>query len=418
MRSKLPTLAIISSGFLPIPAVKGGAVEALTENFLRENERQKGVSVTVYSNYDRDALTESKGYKFTSFKYIKTPWIVNAFDIIIYNVFKLICRKRNASSFRYIIQRLHFIRSVSKDLSLCDYNRVLFENQVIQLRSLKSYGNYSKYKNKYYFHIHNEISSTYGCRSYLLSGKNIAVSGFIADSLKELLGHEGAGGSYSVLRNSVDDNAFHLSMDREEKSALRKKFGIESDEKVILFAGRLSAEKGIDRLVEALKNINYSNYRLLVVGSSFFATNVRNSFVESLEIIAEPIKDKIIFTGYVDYKDMPRVYAISDVAVLPSVWDDPAPLTIIESLTSGTPIVTTKSGGIPEYVNDRCALIFDIDDGLVNNLSKGIDSLLANSDLRRKMSHESLLAAKDLTLRNYYGEMLSLLNLSGVNREY
>ena len=53
-------LAIITSGFLPVPATKGGAVENLIENFLKMNEECKDYEITVFSVYDQQAIEEAK----------------------------------------------------------------------------------------------------------------------------------------------------------------------------------------------------------------------------------------------------------------------------------------------------------------------------------------------------------------------
>ena len=64
-------LAIITSGFLPVPAAKGGAVENLIENFLNENEKYRKMNLTVFSVYEENAIKEATKYKFTSFEFIK-----------------------------------------------------------------------------------------------------------------------------------------------------------------------------------------------------------------------------------------------------------------------------------------------------------------------------------------------------------
>lgn len=203
-------------------------------------------------------------------------------------------------------------------------------------------------------------------------------------------------------------------MSDDESKKLRKKYGIKDDDKVLLFTGRLTREKGIKEILLSLKKVKSENYKLLVVGSFFFGTEVKNKFEEELEEIIFELKDKVKFTGFVPYEDIYKIYSISDIAILPSIWDDPAPLTIIESLSCGLPIITTNSGGIPEYVNEKCALIYNRDENLIENLSEGIDKLINNDKLRIKMGKESLEASKELTLDNYYFNFIELL---GVNYE-
>ena len=75
------------------------------------------------------------------------------------------------------------------------------------------------------------------------------------------------------------------------------------------------------------------------------------------------------------------------------------------------PIVTTESGGIPEYVNNRCAFIIKRNEELVHNLSASIDKLISNDELRNQMGKESLEASKELTLDNYYFNFIKQLGV-------
>ena len=61
-------------------------------------------------------------------------------------------------------------------------------------------------------------------------------------------------------------------------------------------------------------------------------TATLDDYMLELKREAEDIKDKIIFTGYIDYEDMPSIYQLSNIAVLPSMWDEPAGMTMVYSI--------------------------------------------------------------------------------------
>ncbi len=103
------------------------------------------------------------------------------------------------------------------------------------------------------------------------------------------------------------------------------------------------------------------------------------------------------------------MYKIADFAVLPSVWDDSAPLTVIEALTCGLPLITTNSGGIPEYATKDSSIILDRYDNLVDNLAKNIDELLLNDKKRQDMKKAAINASKKLTINEYYNNLISYL---------
>ena len=399
-------IAIITSGYLPVPASRGGAVENIVENFIIENEVEKKVNFEIFSIYDENAENISKKYQHTNFNFIKPNKIVKALDKIIYFFFKNILKKEKTMSYRYIIQRLYFLRKTSNKLKKNNYDRIILENHSTLFLALKWNKNYIKYKDKYYYHIHNEIKSFYGCENIIKDTKKIlCVSNYIKKQVENFFEIQDSE-NIVKLTNCININEFK-EISKNEKIFLNEKYNIEKDEKVIVFAGRLSNEKGIRELLMAIRDIsNVPKFKLLVVGSFFFDTEVKNSFEEELRNIIKEIKDKVIFTGYVKHEDMYKIYGMSDIAVLPSLWEDPAPLTIIEAMASGLPIITTDSGGIPEYAKNGCAFIIKRDEHLVENIKNKIQELLNNEEERIKMSKISLKNAKELNLKNFYNDLL------------
>lgn len=401
-------LAIITSGIQSVPATLGGAAECLIENFLNTNEKYKKLTITVFSIWDAKAYELAQKYNDSTFIFIKPNWLVKSLDNIVYFLAKNILCLKKTISYRYIFQRLYFLNKVSILLKKNDYQKLLTENHPTLLLALKWRKNDLKYKGRYYHHLHNKFAGAFGCASIMKKSQNIICnSNFVLTHLSKTLQIDN---NLSVLKNCIDQSKFAKQLTAEETWALKEKYKIAENEKVILFTGRISEEKGIKELVLALKQIKYPNYKLLIVGSSFFRLEAKSRYEKEITEIVECIKDRVIFTGYVLYDKIPDLYAIADIAVLPSMWEEPAGLTIIEAMTSGLPVITTNSGGIPEYANKKCAFILEKDDNLVNNIAKSIDTLLSNDSLREKMGKESLVAVKELNLDNYYLNLLSLLN--------
>ena len=405
-------LAIITSGYLPVPASKGGAVENLVENFIKENESKKNIDITIFSIYDEKAYEKAKLYNNTKVKFIKSIKIIGLFDKLIYFIAKNILKKEKTMSYRYICQRLFFLNKVSKYLKEENYDKVLLENHATLFLALKWRTNYKKYDKKYYYHLHNEITNDYGCTEIIKKCKNIiCVSNYIVKQTKKHF-NINANDNFDVLKNCIDETEFIGKISEQKISELRDKYKIKKNEKVLLYTGRLTKEKGIKELLLAIKNVKNTNFKLLIVGSFFFDTNIKNDFITEIENIIKDVKDKVIFTGFIPYTDIPNLYKLADIAVLPSIWDDPAPLTIIEALKSGLPIITTYSGGIPEYVRKENAIILNKENRneLIENLTYNIDELLANENKINEMSKKSIEFSKELTLENYYKNFLKKLN--------
>ena len=162
-------------------------------------------------------------------------------------------------------------------------------------------------------------------------------------------------------------------------------------------------------LIEALKNMEYQNYKLLILGASLNELKIKTNFEEEIEKLVKESNNKVIFTGFIKYQDIYKFYDIADIAVLPSICDDSAPLTIVESLVSGLPIITTNSGGIPEYAINGSAVIIKRDNDLINNLSKEIDRLLKDDEKRKEMGVIAKNVSKNLTTENYYKNFYEML---------
>lgn len=402
MMKKSIKIAIITSGYLPVPASKGGAVENLVQNLLDENEKNKNIKFIVYSIEDNEAQEiAKKTYKNSEFIFVKANIFVRYLDKFIYWIAKNIFKKQNTISYRYILQRLCFLNKVSKNLNRNDYDKVILENHSSLFLALKWRKNYYKYAGKYYYHVHNEIKQGYGCDDIIKNSKSIlCVSDYIRKQVKEILNIDG--NILTVLKNGIDTDKFNGTIDEKTAKDLRNKYKIKHDEKVIIFTGRINEQKGIKQLLQAISNMNYSKFKLLVVGGYFFNTNIKSNFEKEIEPLIEKVKDNVIFTGYVDYEELHNIYAISDIAVLPSMWEEPCALTVIESMASGLPIIATDSGGIPEYVNENMSVIIKRDKYLVKNLRIAIDELISNDEKIKEMSKEAKKQARLFSKSEYY----------------
>ena len=149
----------------------------------------------------------------------------------------------------------------------------------------------------------------------------------------------------------------------------------------------------------------------MIIGGTFYgnASN-ENAFVRSLKNKADKIKDKIVFTGFVPYQNIPEYLHLADMAALPSMWDEPFGLTIVEALAAGLPLVTTRSGGIPEICEGVSTIVNR--DNIVNNLASAILDLYNNPQKRKQMSAASIerskLFDKETYAKNFFEAIESI----------
>lgn len=402
MKDKKERIAIISGGYLPIPAVQGGAVESLDENLILQNEISDRARFVIFSCSHPKAVKEAEKYKNSEFYFIKIPAFIQLLDRMLYFIANDILKLKKHMSYRCVFQRFYYIEKVALALKKDDYDKVVLENHAILFLSLKRYQNDKKYAGRYYYHLHNAVSKAHGCREIIANCKKvIGVSNYMNTTLREFLGKDDHN-TYCVLKNMIDRERFLVNLSEDEKRQIRQRFGIGDEDRVILFSGRLDEEKGIRELLQAFSKTEEEHWKLLIVGGYFFDSGVKSGFEKELQKKAENIKDRVIFTGFVPYERMPEMYAVADLAVVPSVWDDPAPLTVIESLTSGKALITTDSGGIPEYADDDCAVILRRDGQLVENLAKAIEDLVRDEASRKMMENAVKEKTKDWGIQKFY----------------
>jgi glycosyltransferase involved in cell wall biosynthesis len=109
----------------------------------------------------------------------------------------------------------------------------------------------------------------------------------------------------------------------------------------ILFAGRLSAEKGVDVLLEAAAG---TGIRVRIAGDG--------PEREPLERLAAARGARAEFLGRIDRPRLEQEFARARAVVLPSVWPENAPLVVLEAMAHGRPVIASSIGGIPELVRD------------------------------------------------------------------
>ena len=89
---------------------------------------------------------------------------------------------------------------------------------------------------------------------------------------------------------------------------------------------------------------------------------------------------------------MPNYLQLADIAALPAMWEEPFGLTIVEAMAAGLPLITTRSGGIPEICEGVATIVER--DGIVNNLVSAIIDLYEHLEKRKQMTEASFERAK------------------------
>lgn len=121
--------------------------------------------------------------------------------------------------------------------------------------------------------------------------------------------------------------------------AKKDQFSPTSKSPYIMYAGRLSEEKGVDVLLKAAA---LARVKVLIAGDG--------PEKEALKELAENLSVEAEFLGFMPHATLMPLLASARVSVLPSVWYENAPMSILESLAVGTPAIGSAIGGIPEML--------------------------------------------------------------------
>ena len=248
------------------------------------------------------------------------------------------------------------------------------------------------------FHVHStEVGRSVGRGSHAIKDIEfeggqaadcvVTVSYAMKDELQKLgFPHD----KIRVCWNGVDSDKYDpKKVSNEEKKQLRNRYGINDNETMLFFVGRLVTVKGIDTLVKAMPNVlsEFPNTKLVVLGIGDMEWGLK-SLAENLGI-----KDKIIFRNeFISEEERIIHYAASDCVVLPSIYE-PFGIVCTESMSMAKPTVVGASGtnGFREQIipsgKDQCGIhvnAFDADD-----IAWGIKQVLQLDDKGVKMGKKA-----------------------------
>lgn len=226
-------------------------------------------------------------------------------------------------------------------------------------------------------------------------------SQFIVD--QACAAYPGIGGRSFALLNGVDTETFRP--DEAQKGT-----NVEDGDLEIVYVGRISPEKGIHFLLEAFNEIveQVPQARLTLIGGrspapyeyivaidpdqrvkamAEFYTRRRSTYLAHLDRL--PSARASARLRYMD--DMPQkslldAYRRAAVFVFPSAWNEPFGMPVIEAMACATPVVSTYSGGIPEFVEDGKTGRL-VERATTAPLRDALLELLGDSEMRRRLGH-------------------------------
>lgn len=151
----------------------------------------------------------------------------------------------------------------------------------------------------------------------------------------------------TVVPHGLDLKKFKV---QSEKLKVKNKF-------TILFVGRLEEEKGVWELLRAFKGLKkrHKDLQLVMIGQGSQEKKIKDWLGNN------KLKESVWLKGRVKYRNIEREYHQADIFVLPSkptlTWQEQFGMVLIEAMACGVPVVSTKSGAIPEIVGEEGILV-------------------------------------------------------------
>ncbi len=246
-----------------------------------------------------------------------------------------------------------------------------------------------------------------------ISGKNplfklmasVAVNGascVISDSsyyLKQLKSLGITSVRSTVIRYGVDTNKFNIGV---KDIGLLKKLNLSAQDKIVLGVGRFVEKKGFIYLLKAFMTVNkiYKNAKLVLVGDG----SLKKEFEDYVK--RNNLTDYVVFPGMVSHDELQKYYNLADVFVMPSIHDeagniDASPVAMMEAMSCGTPVVTTKFSGSGDIIiNGKTGYM--VEEKNYQQISKAVTSFLTY-----KNKQENKLLIRKIAQENFSTQVIS-----------
>lgn len=234
-------------------------------------------------------------------------------------------------------------------------------------------------------------------RPWLSADAFVAVSDFVRGRLVAVNGTPPA--RTHRIYNGIDLSRF----DGADRGALHRLLGVDAGRRIVFCSGRVQPYKGMQTLVDALALLRaegVENVELAIAGDGPYLRELRG-------IAARRGMDNVHFLGR--RRDVPALLAGATVAVVPSLWEEAFGLAVVEAMAAGVPLVATRTGGIPELVEDGETGLL-VPPGDARALADALRGLLADPARREALAlHAQSAARRRFSLERAAADLYALV---------
>jgi starch synthase len=369
-------VVLVSSGLVPVPPVRGGAVEEYVYQLSRHLRRFGVDAVVIDANYDDNKLVYEE---------------LNGAQIV-----RIPTAKPFIGFKERILKEFLFGRAASRYISKGGFD-IIHANTAWAGFALALHKSIGKLKCRgFVYTCHNPLWP----ENRVHSGEKIVrlVEGYtmkLADivialnkTMYRTLTEKAKIDPRKMITvpNGVDIEFFRPGLKDEW---ILNRYGLEK-RSYILFVGRISPEKGVHILLRAFKQIVNDipkDFKLVIVGalaSTFNSTQISNYAKAMMNYAKEKLGERVVFTGAIDRNGLRILYSNAYCFVLPSLAEAFG-MVLLEAMASGTPPIGSTAGGIPDIIIDGVnGLLFR--KGGWKDLASKLLMLIADKNLRDELA--------------------------------
>lgn len=392
---------LLTYGKLPVPAVRGGAIETLVDTLIEENEKKQLLELFVISREDSAIESFNQNHQFTKVIPVKTKehpiwWF---FQKCMNKLFAAFDGKKRA-----LIPYPVLIAETKDVLQEQPMDCVVDLNCPERILSLREF-----YPGKLAVYLHNDYlnqRTSHGKQILQQLDGVISVCDFLNQQVRKIPSIELVP-QYFRVNNGID-LVHYQPPEIDERKSWRERFNMDDEDCVIVFFGRITETKGVHLLLEALSQLEFSvPVKVLIIGGNTYSSTQQDSYVKRVKAQAERLPIDVTFTGYVDKEQIPNYLKAADICAVPSIFHETCCLSAVEAQAMGIPVIATKIGGIPEYISQESALLIDYDKNFVENFAAGLDQLIHHPELRYQLQSEAIKQRRQHSKERYYKEFVS-----------
>lgn len=381
MRCHMKKLLFVTPGKLPVPALKGGAVETLIEMLLTENENEGCFEIDIFTLWDQKMKTIK--YHYSKLIPVKSSPLINLLDKLYFLYWEKIKRDWRATFHRNHFRDSLYKKRLKNILLKNEYDDIIVENNMSLLECIYKTIGKEKFSTVCNYHMHSVFIDNPDMIFYLSACKQIiTVSDFVRKSMIDDYA-EFADVKFAVLLNTIDVSKFDEISLPSLRNKMRLSFNIGEKTFVFLYSGRLSTEKGVKELIAAFETLNCKSAKLIIAGGSYSGDKAISEYEAKLKKHCIENNLNVDFIGFVENNDMIKIYALADVLVIPSIAKEAGSLTAIEGMHLGIPMIVSETGSLPEYLKDYPIYAKPGDD-FINNLRVAMEKSLIDNNLKSK----------------------------------